>query len=453
MPELEPDTIVARATAPGRGAVALVRVSGSRASELMRSLVDSATLPAPGRPSVRWLQGARGDRLDQAVVTFRRGPDSYTGEDLLEISCHGGWLVSEEVVEACVEAGARRAEPGEFTRRAYLNGKLDLVQAEAVGDLIDARSHALKGVALNTLDRGLSGRVAALRSELIHLRSLLVHHLDFPEEDEPPVSIDQVREETERLSCAMEGLLLTAPQGELLRSGALAVLAGAPNSGKSSLFNAMVGRNRAIVTDTAGTTRDALEAEIQVGGFPFLLVDTAGLRHTDDAVERLGVEVAQDYLARAQVVLYCVECEREVSAQDRTFMAEVAVPTLLVRTMADRIATPVSDGSPEHPAVQVSAHSGAGLRELSDALVGLVYNDLVHTSADAPVITRARQRRALQGALDEVRAFDRALGSGVPVEVAAAHLGPAESALEGLLGIVQEEEVLDHLFAEFCIGK
>ncbi len=233
-------------------------------------------------------------------MTLFAGPESYTGEDMVEISCHGGWLSPALILEACVECGARRAEEGEFTRRAFLNGKMDLLQAEAVLDLIEGRSRALHGTAIHQLERGLSERIGRLREGLVGLEALLVHHLDFPEEDEPPVPLEEILIRAEELAEVMDGLLRTAPEGELLREGALTVLAGRTNAGKSSLFNALLGEERSIVTEVPGTTRDALEAVVSLGGYPFRLVDTAGLRETEERVEKIGVEVAKRYLARSR---------------------------------------------------------------------------------------------------------------------------------------------------------
>jgi tRNA modification GTPase len=292
---VEIDTIASVSTAPGLGAIAVVRVSGPAAERVLRKVAPGLSDKlAPRHASLVDLRDpADGELLDRAIVTYYAGPASYTGEDVVEISCHGGPLVPALVLDACVRAGARRAEPGEFTRRAYLRGKLDLVQVEAVADVIEARSRALHRAALGQLERGLSARILALREALVRLEALLAHHIDFPEEDDPPVALDAIALRASEVVADIDELLATAPEGELLREGALTVLAGRPNVGKSSLYNALAGEERAIVTPEPGTTRDALEVLVQLGGFPFRLVDTAGLREGGEAVERIGIEVTR----------------------------------------------------------------------------------------------------------------------------------------------------------------
>jgi tRNA modification GTPase len=457
---VEVDTIAAVATAPGAGALAIVRLSGAASHRILRTLAPGLdALPAPRVATLLELRDPTdGEPLDRAVVTVYEAPASFTGEDAVEISCHGGWLVPALVLEACVAAGARRAEPGEFTRRAYLNGKLDLVQAEAVADLTEARSAAAHRAALGQLERGLSGRVSALRRELVRLEALLAHHLDFPEEDDAPVPLTDVVEGARQVAGSMDALLVTAPEGELLREGAVAVLAGRPNVGKSSLFNALLGDERAIVTEVPGTTRDALEANVQLGGYPFRLVDTAGLRDSDDRVERLGVEVARRHLGRAQIVILCVEAGG-TGAEERAFAEELGrVPVVLVATKSDlRGASAAANADSLRElcvdVVSVSAVTGQGLDALRSLLPRLVYAGLVGLESDVPVLTRRRHARALRAARDEVDAFGAALADGVPAEIAATHLRAAESALEELLGVISVEDVLDAVFAEFCIGK
>ena len=458
---MEVDTIAAVSTAPGPGAVALVRMSGPDSGRIVRLLAPGLeVLPEPRRVTLVDLRDPEdGELLDRALVTFFAGPASYTGEDVVEISCHGGTLVPELILEASVRLGARRADPGEFTRRAYLRGKVDLLQAEAVADLVQARSRALHRAALAQLEHGLSTRVSALREALVHVEALLVHHIDFPEEDEPPVPIGRIVQEAESVLRGIDVLLATAPGGELLREGALVVLAGRPNAGKSSLYNALLGEERAIVTEEPGTTRDALVASIDLGGFPFRLVDTAGLREGGERVERIGIEVTKRYLERADVILLCCPCDADVSEAERAFLRETAgVPIVWVRTKAD-LGLPGSAGAVAADVtgvagtLLVSVETGEGLDAIRRVLPELVYAGVVTASPDAPVLTRSRHRRGLEAARAEIEAFRAALEGGLPAEVAASHLRPAETALEEVLGTISTETVLDVVFAEFCVGK
>lgn len=453
--DLEGDTIAAIATAPGVAALAVVRVSGPRAMEVLHRVAPSAgelRARVARRVSVR--DPRDGAAIDDAVVVIHPGPRSYTGEDLVEISGHGGPLGPALILDACVSAGARVADPGEFTRRAYLNGRMDLIQAEAVDDLTGGSSPALRRAALAQLDRGLSERIAELREGLLGIEASLVHHLDFPTEDDPPVPAERIADQADAVAERVRRLIRTAPEGELLREGALVVLAGLPNSGKSSLFNALLGRERAIVTELPGTTRDALEATVSLGGFPFRLVDTAGLRETDDRIERMGVEVARRYLAAADLVLLCVEERSGLAPELADFLAAAAIPVVVVWSKAD-VSSDGDGGSPSGAAgaVSVSAHSGKGMDELRALLPRVAYRGIVGAESGAPVVTRARQRRALESALAEVEMFSRALRDGIGAEVASAHLRPAESALEEVLGLITRDEVLDEVFRNFCIGK
>ncbi len=485
LPELAVDTIAALATAAGPSAIALVRMSGPGALEILRALNHGEDAP-PARVTTvcSLMDGHGGGLLDRALVTVFPEPESYTGEDMVEISCHGGWLVPRLVLDACLALGARLAEPGEFTRRAVLHGKMDLVQAEAVLDLIEGRSKAQHDAALFQMERGLSRRISQLRAQLVTLEAYLAHHIDFPEGDAAPVPVEGVSAAALELRDALEELLATAPEGELLREGALTVLAGPPNSGKSSLYNTLLGEERAIVTEVPGTTRDALESVISVGGFPFRLVDTAGLRDSEDRVEEMGIEVARRYLGAADLVLFCVECGAEIGSAEREFLAELGdVPCVLLRTKADLVSAsgapdgPDSgasggpdggaradqpDGSPvagelRHPVVpetvDLSVVDGTGLARLQAILPEMVYGGLLRTGVSVPALTRARQSEAVRNARDHVVAFVEALAVGTPVEVASALLRPAETALEELLGLISTDEILDRVFREFCIGK
>jgi tRNA modification GTPase len=377
--------------------------------------------------------------VDEVLAACFPAPRSYTGEDMVEISTHGGLVVPAAAVAAFVAAGARLAEPGEFTRRAVLNGKMDLLQAEATADLIDAGSPAQRRRALHQLERGLSGRLAALRQEVLELEGLIAYDIDFPEEDEGPVSEARVRGAWNVVRGRISALLRTAPEGERLREGALLVIAGRPNAGKSSLFNALLGTERAIVTEIPGTTRDAIEAHAVIEGFPFRLIDTAGLRESEERVERLGIEVSRKYLAAADLVLFC---EEAADAGSAAFLAQVRAPVVVVRTKVD-----LSGGD------GVSVVTGAGLDTLRKRLAEVAFGQLLALGDVEPVVTRARHRGALERALTELDAFGTARAAGIDAAATATHLRAAVLALDDLIGVVTPDDVLDRVFATFCVGK
>lgn len=446
-------TVAAVATPPGRGAVALVRVSGPDALPLLLRICPALHAPPPPRTQ-RLLaihHPETGELLDRGLVSFFPGPGSYTGEDTVEVSTHGGALAPQLVLDALLAAGARHAEPGEFTRRAYLNGKLDLLQAEAVLDLIDGRSRALHRAAVHQMERGLSGRIELLRSAILDTEALLVYGIDFPEEDEPPVPPERIRQSTAGVLARIDALLATAPEGELLREGALVVLAGRPNAGKSSLFNALLGTERAIVTEVPGTTRDALEASLSIEGYPFRLVDTAGLRDTADRVEGIGIEVARRYLDAADLVIFCAEAGRPLGEDEEAFLRDrPGRQVLLVRTLADRVDATRGREPNEIP---VSAMEGAGLPDLRAALLRAAFGGIIGEPGEAPLVTRERHARALRIARSEVAAFLESWQGGLPMEFAATHLRGAAGALEDLLGVITPDDVLGRVFGQFCVGK
>ena len=447
------DPIAAIATPPGRSAIAVLRLSGRGAWDVAaRVLVPFVTNPPRTLRRARAIHAESGEQLDDVLYAVFAAPASYTGEDLVEVSTHGGLLAPAEVLAALLAAGARLAAPGEFTRRAVANGKLDLLQAEAIGDLVEATSAAQRRAALGQLDRGLSDRIERLRAQLLELEALLSYEIDFPEEDDGPVPAARVAAAVAQLREALAGLLATSGEGERLRDGALAVIAGAPNVGKSSLFNALLGTARAIVTEVPGTTRDAIEAHAVCGGFPFRLVDTAGLRERGDRIERLGIEVSRRYLAAADIVLCCIEAGRAVTPEERAFLDALAVPAVVVRTKLDAVPGGAR-WSPEAGEVAVSALTGDGIAALRGRLAQDAFSGLIAQADVMPLVTRERHRVALGRAMGEIDAFARARAAAVDAAVAGTHLRAAVTALEDLIGLVTPDDVLDRVFAAFCVGK
>jgi tRNA modification GTPase len=448
------DPIAALATPPGRSALAVVRLSGAGAFEVAARVVDGFRADRRRLATLATLRDAAGDVIDRGLVTVFPGPHSYTGEDLVEVSCHGGLLAPARLLAALHAAGARPAAPGEFTRRAVLNGKLDLVQAEAVGDLIDAVAPAQARAALGQLDGGLSRRLAALREALVEAEGLLAYEIDFPGEDDGPIPPERIAARLAAAADQIERLLATAPAAERLREGALLVLAGRPNAGKSSLFNALLGSDRTLVTEIPGTTRDAVEAHTDFLGWPIRLVDTAGLWEAPDRIDRMGIEMSRRYLAAADLVLLCIEPGRAAEA-DEVVIAETR-PTLLVRTKLDL------DGASGGEGIGVSTVTGAGLDRLRRAAAERVFAERIALADLEPALTRARHRTALSrartalaGALEQMGAGGGSAGGAAIADavLAAHHVREATTALDELLGAVDVEEILDRVFASFCVGK
>jgi tRNA modification GTPase len=443
----ETDTIVATATTLGIGALAVVRVSGPAAHRVAGALLRQPLSPARVA-ALRTLRAMSGEVLDEAIMIVYQNPHSYTGEDSVEIICHGGWVTPPRITQALVELGARPALPGEFTRRAVLNGKLDLLQAEAVNDLIRAESTAGANLALQQLDGGLSQRILELRENILNIEALVAYEIDFPEEDDGPVEPARIQEATERTIDSVDRLIMTTPRGELVRQGAVVAIVGPPNVGKSSLFNALLGRQRALVTEIPGTTRDALEALLDVAPVPLRLVDTAGLRESTDRVEQLGVAVSREYLQQAAAVLACgdsVETLAEALASAQGAARGIVIP---VRTKGD-LAGATVDGASE-----VSAVTGEGLDALVTHVSTLIAQQITLAGPESPVVTHARYRHVLVKARDELIAFrDARHGGAIPTTVSAVHLHEGVRILGELVGGVDIEEVLGKVFSAFCVGK
>ncbi len=419
----------------------MVRLSGDGAFAVAARVITGFRADSPRTATLATFRDTDGAPIDRGLYTTFPTPASYTGEDLVELTCHGGLAVPPRLVAALHAAGARAAAPGEFTRRAVLNGKLDLVQAEAVGDLIDATAPAQARAALDQLDGGLSRRLTELRARLLDLQAVLGYAIDFPEEDDGPVPADRIAARLDAVGALVARLLAGAPGGTRLREGALVVLAGRPNAGKSSLFNALLGLERTLVTDQPGTTRDAVEAATDCAGWPIRLVDTAGIWDGGDAIDRLGIEVSRRYLAAADLVLLCVDATdpdlAEPPAGDH--------PVLVVHTKCDLVPTTLPDA--------VSVVSGAGLDELRRRIAARLFGDRIALADLEPVLTRERHRTALVRARDALRDARPHLAAGGDAVLAAHHVREATAALDELLGAVDIDEVLGRVFASFCVGK
>lgn len=437
------DPIAALATPPGRSAIAVVRLSGDGAFSIAARVVEGFR-PLPPRVShLGTFRRADGSAIDQGLYTAYPAPASYTGEDMVEFSTHGGFIAPTSLLAALYAGGARAAAPGEFTRRAVLNGKLDLLQAEAVGDLIDASAPAQARLALTQLDGALSNRLDLLRQSLIGLEALLSYSIDFPEEDDGPLPVERIRTVLDSNLGQVGQLLRTSSGGQRVREGALVVLAGRPNAGKSSLFNALIGTDRVLVSETPGTTRDAVEAFTDFAGWPIRLTDTAGLGDFEHQVDRLGVGVSHRYIGAADLILLCVESGRELDQGERALLGEKVI---LLRTKRD-LHRAGGEG------IAVSVVSGEGLDLVRQETVKRVFGDQIQLADIEPTLTRERHRERLWQAEAALRLALAECGpSGDPVLVSH-HVREAMLHLDELIGSVDVEAVLDRVFASFCIGK
>jgi len=441
-------TIAAIATPPGRGGIGVVRISGSSVVDVARAVLGA--LPAARHATYAEFRDTRGEVIDRGIALYFPAPHSYTGEDVLELQGHGGPAVLQMLLGACLDAGARLAEPGEFTRRAFLEGKLDLAQAEAVADLIDAASREAARSAMRSLSGEFSTAIATLVEELTELRALVEAMLDFPEEEVDHTHRENAAGRLDRVRASLETVMVKSRLGSLLRAGIHVVLAGRPNVGKSSLLNRLAGEERAIVTAVPGTTRDALRETLLVEGVPIVIVDTAGLRESRDEVERLGIERSWSEMARADVVLMVLEAPSGMTERDRALLAQLPEEgtRLYVYNKVDLApherAGRRGEGRRE---IWVSAKSGAGIDVLRSTLleaVGWV------GAGESVYLARERHLRALAQARDHLRAAAAQTGQW---EFFAEELRQAQGALGEITGEVSADDLLGEIFARFCIGK
>lgn len=447
------DPIVALATPPGRSAVAIIRLSGQGSLAIAARIIPAFRAEPPREARLASFRTPTGELLDRGLYLVFPGPRSETGEDMVEFHSHGGHQVPTRLLAAIEALGARPAHPGEFTRRAVLNGKLDLLQAEAIGDLVDAEVPTQARAALDQLDGGLSRRIGELRSSLVELLALLAYDVDFPEEDDGVIPRARIESARAAAASCIDRLLATAPLAERVRRGALVVLAGPPNAGKSSLFNALLGVNRALVTEIPGTTRDAIEAHADFLGWPVRLVDTAGLGATSDRIEAMGQEVSRKYVEGADLVLFCSpeRPEGRKGGDHRQASGPSAFPPsrlLEIRTKSD-----LAPEGGDTERLAVSALTGEGLDRLRRAVAERLFAGGVALADMEPMLTRERHRVALSRAAEALSETRQHLAPGGDAVLAAHHVQEAVRALDVLIGAVDVEDVLDRVFASFCVGK
>jgi tRNA modification GTPase len=440
------DTIVAIATPPGHSGLGVVRVSGPEAVAIAEQLTDRRSSFEP-----RYATLAKVPGVDQVIITWFAAPHSYTGEDVIEISGHGSPWVLQTIVELACNAGARLAQPGEFTLRAYLNGHLDLVQAEAVADLIDAVTPLQARVAFDQLEGTLTGAVQAMDVQLFELVAKLEASLDFPDEGFHFITRNAATADLERVRDELARLANDGRRGRLIREGRLVVIAGRPNVGKSSLFNALVGANRAIVTPVAGTTRDLLTEQLDVCGVPITLVDTAGLRTSTDVIEEEGVRRAETAREGAALTLLVLDRSQPLSDDDHRLLKEASGPRLVIANKADL--KHAWSGDDAAPMLEVSAMTGAGLDAIRTAIVAALSGAPHEDWRDPPRLSNLRHLQHVEHALLAVERGLDGLHQGATEELVLAELSDARQALESLSRTRTSDDLLVHIFSRFCIGK
>jgi tRNA modification GTPase len=456
----EEDTIAAIATPPGEGGIAVIRISGTDAENIATKIFARAQGKNGKLTSHRLYHGEIHDpktncMVDDVLVTIMRKPRSYTGEDVVEIHCHGGAFLSRKILGLALSQGARQAEPGEFTKRAFLNGKMDLSQAEAVLDLIRARTDKASELALTQARGELSKWVHGLREELLDILVQVEAAIDFPEEEIELLKRPDVIQKIGKLRSEILDIISTYEWGRLFREGARVCICGRPNVGKSSLLNALLGQERVIVTPVPGTTRDVIEEAINLDGLPVVLWDTAGLRETDDQIEQMGVSLSREYLEKADALIVVLDGSTKLTQDDKVLLRNVEAKKLLIAVNKDDLPQTLSPEdlsrcSDSRTIVRVSAKSGEGINVLKKKLRDLVIDC---EREPAMVLTNLRHRNALLRGETALRHAETTVGEGYAAEFVAVDLNETRDALGEIIGTVTNEDILERIFENFCIGK
>ncbi len=452
------DTIAAISTPLGEGGIGIVRISGDRALSVAKALFKGKS--NGGFQSHRFYYGdlidpADGRLIDEVLVVLMRAPRSYTCEDVLEVHCHGGYLVVQKVLDLVLGQGVRLAEPGEFTRRAFLNGRIDLVQAEAVIDVIRGKTEASLALAQHQREGLLSQRLAEVREHLVGALALVEAYIDFPEDEIGTVDAERVAELVATAHREIDFLLAGFREGKVLREGVSVLIAGKPNVGKSSLLNTLLREKRSIVTSVPGTTRDIIEEVVNIHGLPVRMLDTAGIRETADLVEQEGVRLAMERISTADLVLFVLDGTRSFDCDDAAILAALAGRKAIVAVnksdLPRRLALP--DNLAAVPTVEISTLTGAGIDRLRSAIFDMFLSGDAVDSRDYVAVSQARHRDALARGRDALALFAADYANGATLELLAIQLREALRAIGDVTGETTPDEVLDVIFHRFCVGK
>lgn len=452
------DTIAAIITAPGRAAVGIIRLSGPEAVAIAGRLYDGAAdLSTAASHTIHygwvWDQ-AHGKRVDEALFLLMRGPKSYTGEDVVEIQCHGGHTSTQEILRLCLVQGARVADEGEFTKRAFINGKLDLTRAEAVMDIVDAKSEAALSQAVAQKSGVLEGRIRDAREAVLELVAFIQADLDYPEDDIERLTDAELASCVQAVAGDLDALIASAERGRITRDGIKMVIAGKPNVGKSSLLNALLGRDRAIVTDIAGTTRDVVTEHLTIGGVPVEILDTAGIRETADTIEAIGVERAKAASQEADLVLYVVDASRGLDSDDEAFLSALSGKAcLLVVNKSDLNGEMAVPGAFSDKHVRISAKAVVGIDALEKAILGVILHDKTVGTGDTAVVSNARHIALLERCAADLASFLDGLSMDMSKDILVIDLQNAWENMGLITGDTASEDLIDTIFSKFCLGK
>ena len=453
------DTIAAVVTAPGMGSVGIIRLSGPEAVAIGKRLYRGhGSLSEAASHTIHYgkvVEPKTGKVVDEALFMLMRAPHSFTGEDVVEIQCHGGTVVMRRILQLVLEAGARLAEAGEYSKRAFLNGKKDLAQAEAIMDIVSAKTERGLDMAMAQLAGGLSEEIQKARAILLELIAFIQADIDYPDDDIERLTVDEQITRVDALYKQLETILATAGRGKMLKDGIRTVIAGKPNVGKSSLLNALLGEKRAIVTDIPGTTRDVIEEYVDMQGVPLRIMDTAGIRETDNLVEQMGVDMARQFLQSADLVLYVYEPEQGLTAEDQAILAEVGqVPLIFLQNKVDlgEQEAPAESLLAGRPLVKLSALYGQGMDALEKAILDLFFDGEISAGHDV-LVTNVRHQELLKESLTHLENFRNGAQMGMTGDFLVIDLQSAWEKLGMITGETVEEDLLDQIFSQFCLGK
>lgn len=450
-------TIAAISTPQGTGGLSVIRISGSNAVDIADKIFRGKSLKAAATHTVHYgrIVNAKGSIIDEVLAVVMLAPKTFTREDTVEISCHGGSVTTREVLSAAIEAGAYMAEPGEFTKRAFMNGRIDLSQAEAVIDVINAKNELSRRNAVSQLGGSLSKEIKTVRDALVHLSAQMQVIIDYPDEDLEDVTTEDIENICRDCAQKTEKLIKSADNGKIIKDGIRTVIAGKPNVGKSSILNYLARDERAIVTDVAGTTRDVIEESVTIKGIPLILSDTAGIHDTEDEVEKIGVEKSRRYIDSADLVIVVLDSSEELSAEDLRVLDETKdKKRIILLNKTDKAAEAASDNTTgiEGELIPVSAVTGEGMEELAAAIERLCRLDEINAENGA-VITNMRHKSALINANAALTRAADALNRGMPADIVSIDISEAMDALGEITGETVSESVVNDIFHNFCVGK